>query len=80
MEFVPCLNVWRKCEVGKVNHNADWKMVVLLVIWSNWVILVENFNDCSNGPIVQSYTWKDITVVQGSLCFNVQVIVALVTF
>ena len=53
MEFVPWLNVWWEFEVGEVNDNIVWKMVVLLVIWSNWVILVDYFNDCSNGPIVR---------------------------
>ena len=70
MEFVPWLNVWWEFEVGEVNDNIVWKMVVLLVIWSNWVILVGYFNDCSNGPIVQAPTRKDIPVPQGDLCSN----------
>ena len=70
MEFVPWLNVWREFEVGEVNDNIVWKMVVLLVIWSNWVILLDYLNDCSNRPIVQSPTWKDIPVPQGDLCSN----------
>ena len=52
MEFVPWLNVWWKFKVGEVNDNIVWKMVVLLVIWSNWLILVDYLNDCYNGPIV----------------------------
>ena len=80
MEFVPWLNVWREFEVGEVNNNIVWKMVVLLVIWSNWVILVDYFNDCSNGPILQPPTWKDVPVPQGDSCSNTYVCVVLVTF
>ncbi len=62
--------VWWKCEVGEVNDNIVGKMVVLLAIWSNWVILVGYFNDCSNEPIVHASTWKDIPVSQGKLSSN----------
>ena len=57
-------------EVGEVNNKIVWKMVVLLVIWSNWVIRVDYLNDRSNGPIVQASAWKDIPVPQGNSCSN----------
>ncbi len=80
MNFVPWLNVWQKFEVGEVNDNIVCKMVVLLVIWSNYVILVDYLNNCSNGPIVQASKWKDISVPQGNSCSNTYVCVVLVTF
>ena len=43
MEFFPWLNVWWEFEVEEVDDNIVWKMVVLLVIWSNWIILVKHF-------------------------------------
>ncbi len=51
--------------MGEVNDNIVWEMVVLLVIRTNWVFPVDYFNDCSNGPIVQAGTWKDVPVPQG---------------
>lgn len=80
MEFVPWFNVWRKCEVGEVDDNIVRKMVVLLVVWSNWVILVDNLNNCTNGTIVQSARRKDVPVSQGNSCSDTQVRLTLVTF
>ena len=80
MEFVPWLNAWWKFEVGEVNNTTVWKVVVLFVIWSNWVIFADHFNDGSNGPIAQASRWKDVPVSQGNSCPNAQVCVAFTGF
>ena len=50
---VPWLNIWWQNKVWKVHNNVVWEMAVLLIIGPYVIVLVDNFNERSNGSVVQ---------------------------
>ncbi len=79
MEFVPRLNVWMEHEVGKVDNDVVWQVVVLFIVGSNWIVLVHYLHYCSNGSVVQTGRRKDVPISEGNTSSGAQVCLTLVT-
>ena len=79
MKFVPRFNVGRERKVGKVDDDIVWQVIVLFIVWSNWIVLVHYLRYRSNGSVVQTGRRKYVPISEGNASSNTQVGLTFVT-
>ena len=59
----------------EVNDNVIWQMAMFLVVWSDGIIFVYNFDNCPDRSAVQSGRRKNVPVLQCNTRSDAQVCV-----
>ena len=67
------LNVGRECEVGEVDNDVVWQVIVLFVVGSNWIGFVHYLHYCSNGSVVQTGRRMNVPIFEGNMSSDAQV-------